>query len=216
MGDTLDTVYEITKLIKKSPKYDVVFNKIKNDVTAGSPGIRILRPTRWTVRAESLVSISENYQTLTMTWEAVMSETKDTEMKAGVAAHMERYDFFYGIELGKKNLNMVDNLSCSLQAKKISACEGQRLVSITLATFEKIRSDESFNLFWDYVESRRSTISVASPKIPRLLIILKLVKVHLSILIQPRIIITESTLKQLILSWQFKITIEWLVHDIGC
>ena len=89
LGDTLDTVYEITKLIKKSPKRDVIFNKIKNDVTAGSPGIRILCPTRWTVRAESLISISENYQALIIIWEATMNETKDTEMKGSSCTYGE-------------------------------------------------------------------------------------------------------------------------------
>ncbi len=50
MRDALDTVYEITKLIKKSPKRDeVIFKKIQDDVKVGSPGIHMLCPTRWTV-----------------------------------------------------------------------------------------------------------------------------------------------------------------------
>ena len=57
MEDTLDTVYEITKLIKKSPKREVIFQKIKDEVASGSPGVRILCPTRWTVRAEALTSM---------------------------------------------------------------------------------------------------------------------------------------------------------------
>ena len=32
----LDTVYEITKLIKKSPKSEGIFKKVKDDVTTGS------------------------------------------------------------------------------------------------------------------------------------------------------------------------------------
>ncbi len=32
MRDTLDTVYEITKLIKKSPKREAIFKKIQDDV----------------------------------------------------------------------------------------------------------------------------------------------------------------------------------------
>ena len=35
MEDTLDTTYEITKLIKKSPKREVIFKKFKDDITAG-------------------------------------------------------------------------------------------------------------------------------------------------------------------------------------
>ena len=53
----------------------------------------------------------------------------------GVASQMEKFEFFYGVELGRKILNMVGNLSRALQSRAISACEGQRLVSLTLNTF---------------------------------------------------------------------------------
>ena len=147
MGDSLDTVYEITKLIKKSPKRDSIFKKFKNDVSStGSLGVRILCPTRWTVRAEALTSIAENYQALKMTWGEARDAARDTEMRVrigGVAAQMERFDFYFGIEVGRKLLNMVDNLSRTLQAQGISACEGQKVVSMTLATFQSMRSDEN-------------------------------------------------------------------------
>ena len=94
MKDTLDTTYEITKLIKKSPKHKVIFQKFAEDIRAGSPGICMLCPTRWTVRAEALTSISENYQALQSTWEAARQATKDTEARAritGVAAQMEKF-----------------------------------------------------------------------------------------------------------------------------
>ena len=62
---------------------------------------------------------------------------------------------------------MVDNLSHSLQAKTISACEGQKLVNITLVTLQSIRSDQWFDLFWQYIESRRSVVDVSPPELPR-------------------------------------------------
>ena len=54
------------------------------------------------VRAESLTSVSENYITLQQTWDAAREATKDTEVRtriAGVAAQMEKFEFFYGLEL---------------------------------------------------------------------------------------------------------------------
>ena len=170
MGDTLDTVYGITKLIKKSPKREALFKKVKDDVTMGSPGIRILCPTRWTVRAEALSSISENYEALQLTWDEAMEATRDTEMRArigGVSAQMQKFDFLFGVELGRRLLNMVDNLSRSFQAKTLSACEGQKLVNVTLVTLQSIRSDQCFDLFWQYVESRRSVVEVSPPELPR-------------------------------------------------
>ena len=68
-----------------------------------------------------LSSISVNYEALQLTWDEVMEATRDTDnMRAridGVCAQMQKFDFFlFGVELEKKLLNMVDNLSRSLQA----------------------------------------------------------------------------------------------------
>lgn len=46
MRDALDTTYEITKLIKRSPKRESLLNTIKNNVKSSSGGIRTLCPTR--------------------------------------------------------------------------------------------------------------------------------------------------------------------------
>ncbi|XP_062503892.1 zinc finger MYM-type protein 1-like [Corticium candelabrum] len=170
MRSALETVHEITKLIKKSPKRESIFKKFKDVVTAGSPGLRILCPTRWTVRAEALTSISENYTTLQMTWDVAKEATKDTEMRArigGIALQMDTFDFVYGVELGRKLLNIVDNLSRSLQSSTISACEGQKLVSTTTTTIQSMRSDECFDIFWKYVERKRLSLQVPSPTLPR-------------------------------------------------
>ena len=137
MEDVLDTVYETTKLIKKSPKRDSIFKKYKDNISTDSPGICILCPTCWNVTAEALASIAENYEALQLTWGTARDAVRDTEMRArigGVAAQMEHFDLFFGIQLGKKLLNIVDNLSRSLQARTISACEGQKLVRVTQVT----------------------------------------------------------------------------------
>ena len=69
MKEALGTTHEITKLIKFSPRRDNVFRKIKEDMAPASPGVRILCPTRWTVRAHSLASVIDNYDVLLLTWE---------------------------------------------------------------------------------------------------------------------------------------------------
>ena len=161
-------MYEITKLIKCSPKRDVIFQKIKDEVSLRAPGVRVLCPTRWTVRAEALTTISENCETLQLTWEVARETTRETEMRSridGVSAQMRKFDFFFGVELSRRMLNMVGNLSRALQAKTITANQG--LVSMTLQALQSIRKDESFQLFWDYLQSRRSKVDVSSPVLPR-------------------------------------------------
>ena len=60
---------------------------------------------------------------------------------------MERFDYFFGVELGRKSLSMVDNLSRALQLSTISACQGQEVVRKTINTLQSVRSDESFDCF---------------------------------------------------------------------
>ena len=119
----------------------------------------------------SLTSVSENYITLQQTWDAAREATKDTEVRAriaGVAAQMEKFEFFYGLELGRKILNMVDNLSRSLQAKYMCASDGQKLVQITVSALQLMRTDNDFKLFWHSVEQRRSKVEgVSSPVLAR-------------------------------------------------
>ena len=94
-----------------------------------------------------MTSISENYQALQSTWEAAKQATKDIEMRAriiGVASQMKKFDFFFGVELGRKCLSMIDNLSQSLQAATIPAYEGQGFVKKTVQSLQSIRSDENF------------------------------------------------------------------------
>ena len=61
MKDASDVTYEICKLIKFSPRLEVTFHELKSDTAPGTPGIRVVCPTRWTVRVQSLKSIIDNY-----------------------------------------------------------------------------------------------------------------------------------------------------------
>ena len=44
MKDSLDTAFEVSKLVKFSPKRDVQLDKLKADLTPDSPGFRVLCP----------------------------------------------------------------------------------------------------------------------------------------------------------------------------
>ena len=69
MKAAIDVVAEISKLVKKSPKRDAVFEKIKAELAPHYPGFRVLCSTRFTVRAASLQSVLDNYEVLLGVWE---------------------------------------------------------------------------------------------------------------------------------------------------
>ena len=82
------------------------------------PGMRVLCPTRWTVRADSLESVLDNYSVLQELWEESVKVTKESEMTArivGVASQMATFDFYFGVYIGEMILRHSDNLSRTLQ-----------------------------------------------------------------------------------------------------
>ena len=85
MKAALDIVAEISKLIKKSPKRDAAFEKLKAVLAPEIPGFRVLCPTRWTVRAASLQRVIDNYQVLLQVWEEALDCTLDGEIRARIA-----------------------------------------------------------------------------------------------------------------------------------
>ena len=151
MKSALDVMAEISKLIKKSPKRDSLFQKLKSDLAPDSPGFRVLCPTRWTVCAASLQSVLDNYNVLFGVWSEALSLRLDGEMKAriiGVDTQVHTFDFLFGISLGNLLLRHTDNLSKSLQQKSLSAAEGQRLAKLTLDVLQSLRDDDHFTSFY--------------------------------------------------------------------
>ncbi len=153
---SLEVTHEITKLIKLSPRRrDNIFrelkaeSELKNEINTLS--IRLLCPTRWTVRANSLLSVVNNYSTLLGTWE-MADVARDTDGKAriqGVKAQMNTFRFAFGTMLAEMILRHTDNLSRSLlQDKVCSAAEGQTIGDMLVDTLQSLRNDSSFELFW--------------------------------------------------------------------
>lgn len=100
----------------------------------------------------------------------------------GVAAQMETFDYFFGLELGQKCL---DYLS---QASTMSACEGQEVVKLSVQTLLSIRCEEHF------IEHRSSEIDVSTAALPRVQKLhgdLKLAKLLQNILTQCKIIVSR-------------------------
>ena len=114
MRDALDTTHESTKLTKKSPRRHAIFGHLKNELSPDTLGIRALCPHRWTVRAEFMKSIIDNYEVLCQTWTESLQVVRDTEMKSkiiGVSSQVETFQYFYGVTVGELILRHANNLS---------------------------------------------------------------------------------------------------------
>ena len=170
LRNCLDVVQEITNLIKKSPRRDALLQRLKEEINVQSPGIRVLCPTRWTVRADCLDSILRNYSVLFQLWEESLDIVKEAEMRGriiGVSTYMKSFDFYFGVVLGEMLLRHSDNLSKSLQTSQMSAAEGQQVASLTVRTLASLRGDDQFDLFWTKVTTSADAAGVDEPVLPR-------------------------------------------------
>ncbi|XP_041374138.1 zinc finger MYM-type protein 1-like [Gigantopelta aegis] len=159
MRDSLDSVYEMSKLIKYSQRRDTKLEELKTEMNPDKPGFHVLCPTRWTVRAASLCSVLDNYSVLQSLWEICYEFVKDSETHArivGVQSQMFSFDFLFGVSLGYE-----------LQHKDMSAAEGQRLAELTVTTLSNLRQEESYDKFWADVTKKLDHLEVNEPSLPR-------------------------------------------------
>ena len=84
LKNALEITFEVSKLVKDSPKRDVMFEKLKDKLAPGTPGFRVLCPTRWTVRANCLWSVLDNYSVLHEVWEESKDQASDSSVKARI------------------------------------------------------------------------------------------------------------------------------------
>ena len=170
MQEALDITAEITKLVKLSPRRGTIFQRLKDELAPLDPGIRVLCPTRWTVKAEALKSIVDNFEVLQHLWKESLEYVKESEMRArilGVSDRMMKFDFFFGAILGETVLSHSDNLSRTLQKGDISASEGQGVAEMTVTCLKTLRTDDNFALFWSKVIKKATQLNIDEPALPR-------------------------------------------------
>ena len=176
--DAMDVGFEISKLIRFSPKRNAALERIKlesyteEDHVSGL-GIRAFCPTRWTIRANAIDSILSNYSDLNKLWEECLGAGKlDPDVKSriiGVQSQMSSYNLLFGLHLclGILRLRLTDNLSKTLQKPTMSAADGQSTASLTVKTLESMRSDEAFKMFFARVEVDRKSTGTDEATLPR-------------------------------------------------
>lgn len=169
--DALDTVFDLSKLLKYSAKRSAEYDRLKKEIAPEEPGFRTLCPTRWTVRASSLHSVLSNYAVLQASLDKFTEMAKhDPETSArcnGIRYQFESFDFFFGVCLGELVLQVADNLSKALQQKTLSAAEGQKLAAATVTALQNLRTSEKFQSFWHDILEKQTSLDVREPALPR-------------------------------------------------
>ena len=180
LKETLEDAYELTKLIKYSPKRQAALKnkqqelKIDNlnlPVDSTSPDteefskLRLFCPTRWTVRPRALQSISSNYKAILemLLWCIESQNTSDSDIRAkagGIERKMNTLKFVYGMHLAMLVLNHSDNLSATLQDPKLCAADAQKTAQLVVQTLSKLRDDEHAQNFLDKIKREVTRLEI--------------------------------------------------------
>uniref|UniRef100_H3B5T8 TTF-type domain-containing protein n=1 Tax=Latimeria chalumnae TaxID=7897 RepID=H3B5T8_LATCH len=163
----IKTALEITHEIKNN---FFKKKKKKKNLAPNVLGIRVLCPTRWTVKGKSLKSVLDNYEVLQKTWIADKDRVLNPETKIrilGVSSQMKSFDFLFGAALGEVLFHHCDNLSTTLQSPEICASEGQNLARMTVVTLKSLSSEAEFKKFGIQVQEMASNQDVDEPQLPR-------------------------------------------------
>ena len=80
---------------------------------------------------------------------------------------MFSFNYLFGTTLGELILKHTDNLSKTLQNPKLTAVDVHSVAELTCSTLEEVRSDESFDLFWEKLMLMQDKLEVNLATLPR-------------------------------------------------
>ena len=111
-----------------TPKQEAIFKRLKTEFGHASDGIKSLCPTIWMVKADSILSILNNYSFLIKTFqEDLKTSTMPLKMKSclnGMICIMGKFSSYFDFKLAHSVLRHTDNLAKNLQSKDLSAVQG--------------------------------------------------------------------------------------------
>ena len=169
--DVLDFIYNLVQLIRFSPKRLSLFDSLRKDIGLQNgetnPSLRILCPTRWTIRHKSIYAILKNYTVLQDALEVIKVGRDEYAARAnGLLACMEKFDTFFALKLAYLLFSSAEQLSINLQSVDITVQEALNGAKLLATHLNSLRKDSSFDTFYDgvYQESKNLT---DEPTLPR-------------------------------------------------
>ena len=172
--NTLDIVFELSKLIHYSSKRKALLENIRQDFETHGSSLRPLCPTRWTVKYKSLESVERNYAPLLETLEDISTGSDSSiscyevrSKAAGIFHSMQTFNTFFGMMLGVKFYGLTDILNCTLQGRHITAFDAKGAARAVCQTLLDLRSDTSFITFWEDTTTKAQQLNLCAPALPR-------------------------------------------------
>ena len=130
LKDTIDNTYELTKLVKKSPKRDAKLRAIQGNTVSGEDDEYEEMMKNPTIKLKSII---ENFDELQELWDWSLQNCSCSEMKGriqGIKVHSLKFSYCFGILLAHMVLAHTDNLNQTLQGTQMMAIDAQVCVCV--------------------------------------------------------------------------------------
>lgn len=110
-----------------------MFEILKSRVSTGTPTLKPLCPTRWTVRTKAIDALLKKYLVLLQTLEEIRATGKDEyAMKAGGFLNtMQQFAPFLGLKLSFLIFSATEQLSMTLQGKNTTVQDAVSASNVT-------------------------------------------------------------------------------------
>ena len=145
--DALDLVMGVSQLIQFSPKRAHLFQSMQSQITPGTPSIKPLCPTRWTVRTSAIESILTNYNALCDVLAEINREGRDEY--ATYLNQLEKFYTYFGLKLSHLLFSSTEQLSITHQGINTTIPEAVQASKLALNYLERQRKEKSFEVFYD-------------------------------------------------------------------
>ena len=180
--DAIDNTYELTKLVKISPKLDAKLHSIQvENNSSGSnkdgefaDGLKnsikkLFCHTRRTVRADCLKRAIRNFDELQKLWDWSLENCSCSKMKArirGIKVYTLTFSYCFGIYSAHLILSHTDKFIQILQDTQRTPVDAQVVSCACVATLESVRAKNEFKLFWNKVKQFAEKHKIDEPHLP--------------------------------------------------
>ena len=129
-----------------------MFDSLRKDVALNigksSPSLKILCPTRWTIRHSSITSILKNYRILVVTLEQIQVGHDEYAAKAsGLLNKMEQFNTLFLAEACIPNFAPTEQFSTNLQAIDVTVQEALGGAALLVSHLKSLRTETMYNGF---------------------------------------------------------------------
>ena len=146
----LGVTSDLANFIRASPKRLALFNKLKNEISFDTPGLKPLCPTRWTVHTGALEAVIKNYAVIIAELEIIAMESygEPSRKATGLLALMEKFTTFFGLKLSFLVFSATEQLSRTLQRSDITAQESSLAANAATTYLRRQPVQSSFEHFY--------------------------------------------------------------------